>query len=156
MKYRKLLSAALCTTLYCLPALAIEIESPWARATPPGSTLSAAFLTVNNSAGEADRLLLASTPAAGRVEIHETRMDGDVMQMRQLEQGLGIAAGAAVELAPGGLHLMLLDLGAPLVAGESLPLTLQFEKAGEIVVEVTVRAPGEQDAASGHDHHHHH
>ncbi len=156
MHSRYVLPAALTALLLSLPASAIEVDQPWARATPPGSTLSAAFMTLTSSADQSDRLLEASSPSAGRVEIHETRMVGDVMQMRQIEQGLSIDAGSTVTLEPGGLHLMLLDLRAPLLAGESLPLTLRFEHAGEIVVDVSIRAPGEQDAAEdGHEHHHH-
>jgi hypothetical protein len=154
MKPRLALLAAL--SLFAHPsAFAVEIDQPWARATPPGSTLSAAFMTLRSSDDQGDRLLAASSSSAARVEIHETRMVGDVMQMRQLEQGVAIDAGSAVELQPGGMHIMLLDLPAPLLAGQSLSLTLHFEHAGEIVVEVPIRAPGDQDAADEHEHHHH-
>ncbi len=155
MQPRLILPVALSALLLSLPAIAVEIEQPWARATPPGSSLSAAFMMLTGSADQADRLLEASSTSAGRVEIHETRMVGDVMQMRQIEQGLKIEAGSTVALEPGGLHLMLLDLPAPLVAGESVSLTLHFENAGEIVIDVPIRAPGEQDASDGHAHHHH-
>lgn len=151
----KFLPLALFGLLLSLPASALEIAGPWARATPPGSTLSAAFMTLDNGDGPADRLLDASSPGAGRVEIHETRQIGDVMQMRQLEQGLEVGAGSRIEMAPGGLHLMLLDLPAPLVAGESLTLNLRFEHTGDIQITVPIRAPGEQDRAAAHEHHHH-
>ncbi|MEZ5439982.1 MAG: copper chaperone PCu(A)C [Lysobacterales bacterium] len=137
-----------------LPLEAMEIEQAWARATPPGATLSAAFLTIRDDLGGGDRLLGATTPAAGRVELHESIMDGEMMRMRPLPDGIEIPAGGEVSLAPGGMHLMLLDLPAPLLAGESVPLTLQFDQAGAQTVELTIRAPGEGEHG-GHEHHHH-
>lgn len=130
---------------------AVEVSDVWTRATPPGAKLSAAFFSMKGEEA-GDRLIKASTPAAGRVEIHESRMDGEIMRMRELSDGLAVAAGQEITLAPGGIHLMLLDLPAPLVEGESIALTLQFEQAGAITVQAEVRAPG----AASHDHHHHH
>lgn len=130
---------------------AVEVSEAWTRATPPGAKLGAAFLTLNGTDAD-DRLVAASSPAAGRVEIHESRMDGEIMRMRELVDGLSVAAGEQVTLAPGGIHLMLLDLPAPLVEGESIELTLHFEQAGAVTARAEVRSPG----AAGHDHHHHH
>ncbi len=132
-------------------AHAVEVSDAWARATPPGAKLTAAFFTLQGAEDD-DLLIAASTPAAGRVEIHESRMDGEIMRMRELSDGLSIAAGEEITLAPGGIHLMLLDLPAPLVEGEPIALTLHFEQAGAITVHAEVRPPG----AAGHDHHHHH
>lgn len=95
------------------------------------------FLTVAN-AGADDRLVAARVDFAGRAEIHEMAMEGDVMKMRQLSDGLAIPAGATVELKPGGYHLMFMDLKQPLVEGETVKVTLQFEKAGEVEVPMTV------------------
>ena len=86
-------------------------------------------------------------------EMHEMAMDGSVMRMRQVD-AIDLPAGQAVELKPGGLHIMLMDLKAPLKAGDTVPLTLRFEKAGEHTVQVPVRA-APAAAASGHGHHHH-
>lgn len=134
----------------------LRIERPWARATVPGQPAGGAFLKLENRGGE-DRLLSARSPAAARVELHTMSMDGNVMRMRQVES-IALPAGATVELKPGALHIMLIGLKAPLKQGERIPLTLQFEKAGEVTVEVDVASlvPGGAAAgatpASGHSH----
>lgn len=119
---------------------AIAIGHPFARATSPGQAVGGGFLTLNNG-GAADKLVSAATPAATSVELHTMRMEGDVMRMRQLD-AIELAAGQTVELKPGGLHLMLMGLKAPLKAGDMVPLTLKFEKAGEVTVQLKVEAPG--------------
>ena len=101
------------------------------RATPPNAAVAGGFLRVTN-AGAADEVLLAaSTEAAERVEIHEMKMRGEVMEMRQLTGGLDIPAGNTVELKPGGYHLMLIKPKRPLAEGQSVTLTLRFRNAGE-------------------------
>jgi copper(I)-binding protein len=147
-----------------LPAAAQEysvgpltIERPWSRATPPAAKVGAGYLVVTNRGQAADRLTAASSPAAGRVEIHEMKMDGGVMRMRELAQGLALPPGASVELKPGGYHLMLMELPAPLVAGTSVPMTLVFERAGRLDIELKVepantRAPQPAAPARGHTH----
>lgn len=142
-------------TAFAPPAQAIEISEAWARANPPGSTLSAAFLSLQDDSGAGDRLLAASSPVAGRIELHQTSMEGDVMRMRRIDDGLPVPAGGNVELRPGGLHLMLLDLPEALTAGQRFMLQLDFEQAGSVQVQVTVRAPGASEDAD-HEHHHHH
>jgi copper(I)-binding protein len=112
---------------------ALKIDHPWARPTLPGQSAGGAYLSVQNGGPTADRLLGGSTPAAARVEVHEMRMDGDVMRMREMA-ALELPAGKMVTLAPGGLHLMLMGLKAPLKLGDKLPLKLRFDKAGEIEV----------------------
>lgn len=127
------------------------VTDAWARATPPGASVAAAYLVVDNTGGAADRLLGVASTAADRVEVHETRREGEVMRMRKAEP-LAIAAGERVSLAPGGLHVMLMGLRAPLRQGDRLPLVLRFERAGEIQVEAAVLAG---DATGPHADHHH-
>ncbi|NBX57877.1 MAG: copper chaperone PCu(A)C [Gammaproteobacteria bacterium] len=118
----------------------ITIERPFARASAPGQMVGGGFMTIVHQGGAEDRLVSATTPIAREVQIHSMNMDGGVMRMRQVEGGLAIPAGGRVALQPGGLHLMFVDLNAPLVAGASFPVTLRFAKAGEIKVEFSVEA----------------
>ena len=129
----------------------VAVEAAWARATVPGQPAGGAFLRLRNRGG-ADRLMAASSPAAAEVELHEMAMDGDVMRMRQVE-GIALPAGGTVELQPGGLHLMLTGLKAPLKAGSRVPLTLRFEKAGELAVQVEVKAATAVPKAHEHSGH---
>jgi len=119
---------------------ALEIDHPWARATAPTAPAGGGFLVVTNTGAAPDRLIAAHSPAADIVQIHEMKMDGTVMRMRQLEHGLEIPAGGSVTLAPGGFHLMLMGLKGPLKEGTRVPITLIFEKAGSIDVELAVEA----------------
>jgi periplasmic copper chaperone A len=121
---------------------AIAIGHPYARATVPGQPAGGGFLKLENQGG-ADRLLSASANVSRSVELHTMSMDGDVMRMRQLD-AIELPAGKTVELKPGGLHIMFMGLKAPLKAGDSFPLKLKFEKAGEVTVEVKVEAPGKE------------
>ena len=129
-----------------LAATSITVEEPWTRATPPGAKVGAGYMKITSTAG--DRLVGASSPAAARVEMHVTEKKGDVMRMREVK-AYDIPARGGFELSPGGAHLMLVDLKAPLKAGAKIPLTLRFEKAGDVKVELQVRALG----ASGHQGH---
>ena len=128
---------------------ALEIDQPWSRATPPTAPTAGGFLTITNRGTAPDRLVAARTAAAGQAQIHQKKMEGDVMRMRELENGLEIPPGATVKLAPGGYHLMLMQLKAPLKAGERVPVTLVFEKAGSIDVELDVQAMGSTAPAHG-------
>ena len=116
----------------------VKVEQPWARPTVEGQMAGGAFLKIQNVGG-ADRLLSASSSAAGMVQLHTMSMEGDVMKMREVE-AIDLPAGKTVELRPGGLHLMLMGLKSPLKEGSKVPLTLKFEKAGEVKVEVPVAA----------------
>ena len=118
----------------------ITIGHPYARATAAGQPTGGGFMKLVNG-GAADRLLSASAEVSKSVEIHEMKMEGDVMKMRQVD-GLALQAGQTVELKPGGYHVMFIGLKAPLKAGESFPVRLKFEKAGEVTVDVKVEAPG--------------
>lgn len=112
----------------------------WARATAEGAPNGAAFGLLVNLAGKDDTLVSASSAAAEAVELHEMVIgDGDVMQMRPVDGGFPVPAGGFAELKPGGLHIMLIGLKAPLLAGEMLPLTLNFETAGEVELSIPIR-----------------
>jgi periplasmic copper chaperone A len=121
---------------------ALEIDHPWARATPPTAPTGGGYLVVTNTGTTPDRLIVARSPAAEQVQVHEMKMDGAVMRMRELDHGLEIPAGGSVTLAPGGFHLMMIGLKGPLKEGTRVPLTLIFEKAGSIDVEVAVESMG--------------
>ena len=127
----------------------LEIGHPWARATPPTAPAGGGYLTVTNKGTTEDRLISVKSPAAGAVQVHEMKMEGNVMRMREVEGGLAIPPGATVALAPGGLHLMMMGLKEPLKQGERVPVTLVFEKAGSIDVELAVTAMG---ATPSHEH----
>ncbi|HET6224409.1 MAG TPA: copper chaperone PCu(A)C, partial [Dongiaceae bacterium] len=97
-----------------------------------------------NTGTTPDRLVAVKSPAADKAEIHEMKMDGNVMRMRELDKGLEIPPGATVELKPGGLHIMFMGLKAPFAKDQRVPITLVFEKAGSIDVDLTVAALGAQ------------
>ncbi|SCK11041.1 copper chaperone PCu(A)C [Vogesella sp. LIG4] len=131
--------------LLSLPAMAheytvgnLKIIHPYSRAMPPASPAAAVFFSIVNKGQQADRLLAITTPQAPRAELHKHSNDNGVMRMRPLEGGVAIAAGETVKLAPGGVHVMLLDLKQQAKAGDHFPLTLKFEKAGEVKVDVKV------------------
>lgn len=124
------------------------VTSPWARATPGTSRIGAVYLTVTNGALAPDRLLRAETPAAERVELHINEMRDGVMRMRPVES-IPLPARQPVHLEPGGLHLMLMNLAAPLKQGERFPMRLIFERAGALDIEVTVGAVGASEAPGG-------
>ena len=134
----------------------LVITQAWSRATPGGAKIAGGFLTIENKGAAPDRLTAVSGDVAGKVEIHEMAMNNGVMTMRPLDKGLPIEPGKTVKLAPGGLHLMLMDLKSPLKQGDKVPLTLDFEKAGKVAVSLDVQGVGAQapagGAASGHDH----
>jgi copper(I)-binding protein len=118
----------------------IEISSPYAHAADAGGT-SAAYMTITNTGGAADTLLKAACDAAMMVQVMETTMVNDVMSMGEIPS-IDLPAGAAVELKPGGYHIMLMELSQPLVEGTTITITLEFEKTGKMTVEVPVKAPG--------------
>lgn len=120
----------------------LDIVEPWARATPPTALTAAGFLVITSKSTSADRLITAKSPAADKVEIHEMKMDGNVMRMRELDRGLEIPPGATVELKPGGYHMMFMGLKAPFAKEAKIPVTLVFEMAGRIDVEMVVTAMG--------------
>ena len=126
----------------------LELTAAFARATLPNAPVAGGYVTVTNTGQEADRLVSAQSSFSPDVQIHEMAVVNDVMQMRQLPEGLEIPAGETVTLAPGGLHMMFMNISAPFVEGETVPVTLVFEKAGEVEIALAVQAFG----ASGMDH----
>jgi periplasmic copper chaperone A len=150
--------AAAIAALLTAPACAEDVKAgdlvitqAWSRATPTGAKVAGAYLTVENKGSTADRLVSGSGDVAGRVEIHEMAMDGGVMKMRPLDNGLVIEPGKTVKLAPGGYHMMLMDLKTQFKQGDKVPVTLQFEKAGKVNVSLDVQGVGAQ-APGGGDH----
>lgn len=117
----------------------VSVRHPWTRATPPGAKVGAGYLEIRNSGTEPDRLIGASTPAAERVELHVLMREGDVVRMREVKS-LDVPARERLILRPSGSHLMIVGLGRPLVKGERVLLTLHFEKAGELKIELEVQA----------------
>lgn len=130
----------------------LRVEAPWLRATPPGAGVTGGFLTVRNNGAKDDRLLSVTSPAVTRIEIHEMRHEDGVMRMRPLRDGLAIPAGATVELAPGGYHLMLFGPKRPFVEGEDIPATARFERAGDVAITFRVRGLGAKREAAHHGH----
>ena len=120
----------------------LVITQGWSRATPGGAKIGGGFLTIENKGSAPDRLIGASADVAGEVEVHEMAMKDGVMTMRPLERGLTIDPGKTVKLAPGGYHLMMMNLKSPLKQGDKVPLTLQFEKAGKVAVTLDVQGVG--------------
>jgi copper(I)-binding protein len=142
--------------LLAAPAQAQEVKAgdlvitqPWSRATPGGAKIAGGFLTIENKGATPDRLIGGAGDVAGKVEIHEMAMNNGVMTMRPLDKGLVIEPGKTVKLAPGGFHLMLMDLKTPFKQGDKVPLTLQFEKAGKVALSLDVEGVGAQ---APHDH----
>ena len=135
----------------------LMIARPWSRATPGGAKVAGGFMTITNHGKEPDRLLAISSDIAGIHEIHEMIMDGSMMKMRALEKGIEIQPGKSVELKPGGLHVMFIDLKAPFVEGNTIKSVLTFEKAGKVAVEFQIEKIGASSKAhqSGHGEHKH-
>lgn len=137
----------------------LEIGHPWARATLPAAKVGGGYLTITNEGTSPDRLVGGSSPIAGRVEIHSMEIKEGVMTMRPMTDGLEIPPNGTIELAPGGYHLMLMDLQEPLKEGERVSLTLEFEHAGTVDVELAVEparpssdGTGDSNGHSGHSH----
>ena len=131
----RFLVLALLLTASCAWAQ-VEIEKPWMRAPPPGSKLAAGYMTIRNKSASPDRLVGASSPAAARVETHVHIKDGEILRMREVK-GYDIPAKGTLELKPGGAHLMFVEV-KPLKEGDKVPVTLKFEKAGEVKTEFHV------------------
>ena len=148
--------AALAAVVFALAASAraedikagdLVITLPWSRATPGGAKVAGGYLTIENKGAAPDRLVGGTTDAAGKLEVHEMSMTNGVMTMRPVDSGLTIAPGKTVKLAPGGYHLMMFDLKAPLKQGDKVPVTLTFEKAGQVKLMLDVEGVGAQGPA---------
>ena len=135
-----------------LPAQAqVAIEKPWLRATAPGARVAGGYMTISNQ-GAADKLVSVSSPAAARVEMHVHVNDNGVMKMREVP-GYDVPAKGAFELKPGGAHLMFIEPKRPFKEGDKLPVTLKFEKAGEVKAEFMVGGMGATAAPAEHHKH---
>ena len=125
----------------------LHIDHPWSREMPPVAPTAAAYFVVHNNGSEDDHLVAVSTPVAGKAELHEHVLVDGVMKMQQV-QNVAVPAGGEVAFEPMGYHVMLFDLMQQARDGERFPLTLIFEKAGQVEVEVAVH----KEASAGHDH----
>jgi periplasmic copper chaperone A len=130
------------------PAAVPHVEDAWAAPTPGGVDVSAGYLTLVNDTPAEDALVSASSPRAERVEVHEMTMEGGVMQMRAVAR-LAIAPRQSIELAPNGRHLMFYGVTQPFTVGETIPVRLTFEHAGEVDVSLPVQRPGASSAEHG-------
>jgi periplasmic copper chaperone A len=141
MKLSQLALAALVAATLSPSAFAqsVEVRDPWVRAAVPGQMATGAFMKI--TAKEGSRLVSASSPVAGVTEVHEMKMEGNIMKMRALESGLELPAGKTVELKPGGYHVMLMDLKGPLAKDSTVPLTLVFKDAKGVESRVELKVP---------------
>ena len=149
-----LFGVALLAVLFAAPARAEEVKAgdlvitqAWSRATPGGAKVGGGYLTIENKGSTPDRLIGGSADVADKVQVHEMAMNDGVMTMRPLDKGLVIEPGKTVKLAPGGYHLMLLDLKSPLKQGDKLQVTLEFERAGKVSLSLDVQGIGAQGPA---------
>lgn len=132
----------------------LEISGAFTRATLPNQPVGGGYLTITNNGNVDDRLIGGTASFAGEVQVHEMAVVNDVMNMRQLEDGLVIPAGESVALEPGGYHLMFMALSEPLSAGDTVTVTLEFEKAGPVEVDFAIVTPGARPS-QGHQHSEH-
>ena len=136
----------------------IEIKNAWVRSAVPGQSATGAFMTITHKDGA--RLVRGASPMAGLTEIHEMKMEGDIMKMRPVPQGVELPAGRAVDLAPGGYHIMLMDLKGSLPSDSVVPITLWFKDAKgvesplELKLPVAARAPNAKPGSVSHEHKH--
>ena len=155
MKRSFIAAAALIAALLGTPVLAqdfeagdLRVDQPWARATPGRVPNGAVYMTLTNQGATVDRLVGASSPAAKHAGLHSHSMEGGVMKMRPVK-AMEVVPGSPTVLAPGGLHIMLMGLTAPLKEGERFPVTLTFERAGSLDIEVTVEKLGAMKPGHG-------
>jgi copper(I)-binding protein len=135
---------------------ALEIHKPWARACsfPLPNNLGGAFLSIANKGAENDRLVTGSSPVIDRIELHGIKVVGADIVMRPMTNGVAVPAGGTTTLKPRGYHLLLVGVTAPLTYGATLPVTLVFEKAGNVAIEFAVAEPGLVGEAILYEEHH--
>jgi copper(I)-binding protein len=138
-----LITAAFNVQAYGQPSTqnAISVERPWARATPAGAKTGAAYMTLVNKGASADRLVSATTSVAEKVKFHSVSEENGISRMREM-RSVDVAPGKNVTFSPGGMHIMLVGLKKPLKEGESVPMTLIFEKGGKVDVMLSVARVG--------------
>jgi len=150
---RLVLAAAFSLTAFAVAAHdykvgELKIDHPWARATPGAIKTGAVYFSVTAQGDTPDRLVAVETPRAAKAEMHTQIMDGDVMKMRPVT-AIEVNPGEPTVLKPGGLHIMLIGLTQPMREKERFPMTLTFEKAGQVEVQIAVEAAGARDAGHG-------
>lgn len=156
---KRLIMALALLVAFSAPGLAhkfekdgIVVHHPWTRATAPGAAIGVGYLSITNTGKEPDKLTGGTFEGADKVEVHEMKMEGDKMLMRQLSDGLEIKPGETVKLTPGGYHLMFPGLKKPIAAGANVKGSLTFEKAGSIDVSYKVESIGAMTSSDGgHD-----
>jgi copper(I)-binding protein len=146
-----LIVAAVLAAWTALPAQAedvtiggLKISAPWARATPKGASVGGGYMKITNTGTAPDRLVGGSTDICRRLEVHEMKMEGGVMKMRPLADGIEIKPGQTVTLDPSGYHVMLVGLNKQLMQGDHFKATLEFARAGKVDVDFTVEGIGAQ------------
>jgi copper(I)-binding protein len=133
----------------------LKLTAPWIRASVPGQVNGAGYVQIDNKAGQADRLISATTNGVNRVELHTIITDNGVAKMREVP-GIDVPAKGAVKLMPGGFHIMFLGLTSPFKADTTVTVTLKFEKAGDVKVDFEIKpATYNPNAKSAHDNHKH-
>lgn len=133
----------------------LKLMAPWVRASVPGQVNGAGYVQIDNKAKQGDRLISASASGVNRVELHTIITENGVAKMREVP-GIDVPASGSVKLSPGGFHIMFLGLSEPFKAGATVPVTLKFEKAGEVKVNFEIKPPTyNPGAASGHGSHRH-
>lgn len=156
---RILAAAALAASCLALPAFAdgVEVHDPYAVVSRPGAPSGGAYMVIHNHGTTDDHLLSASAPVAQMVQIHENIIDDDgIAHMRELADGIALPAGGEILLSRGGDHVMFMGITEPFEDGMIIPLTLHFEVAGDLLVEVPVDLSRLGDAGDMHDHDHDH
>ncbi len=158
MSLKSYLLAAVAAVALTTPAVAdhtgVKVEDAYARVSSPNAKTGAAFLQIINHTDEDDRLIDAKSDVAARVELHTHKAgDNGVMRMIHVEEGFALPAGGDHVLKRGGDHVMLMGLNRSLKHGDVVPITLVFEQAGEIVVDVTVDLERKAQHGGAHDHH---
>jgi len=131
----------------------LTFSQAFTRAMPPSAGTGGGYVTITNTGTEADRLIAVSSPAAPVAQLHQMKMDGDVMMMSELPDGIVIPVGESVALAPGGLHIMFMQVPAPFAEGDVVSVTLTFERAGQIDLELPVAPIGAKSAPIDHSGH---
>lgn len=127
----------------------LSIQHPWSRETAVGQAVGGGFLTITNRGSREDRLLSGTSPVAAEVQLHTMTMDGGIMRMRQVTDGIAVPAKGSVELKPGGYHIMFMGLKRQLRQGERVPVTLRFQRARSVVVQFAVQPVGSTGPMEG-------
>jgi hypothetical protein len=130
------------------PTGVIKVTTPFASATMPGANVGAAYMQVSNTGRSPVVLVSATSPVAAKVEFHTMSMDGNIMRMREITGGIPIPPGGTVNFVPGGMHIMFVGLTQRLAPGSTVPLTLTFNGAPQVTLQMPVQAQ-----SGGHHHH---